>query len=86
MSNPDVFEQYFEKAANAVAYLGQGVMRPAQKEAVKRRWMELAPHLKAIAESQDVPLWNEYKVIREIVKSSTGANMQVATNRMLAGL
>lgn len=84
--NPDVFEQYFEKAANAVAYLGQGVMRPAQKETVKRRWTELAPHLKAIAESQDVPLWNEYKVIREIVKSCTGANMQVATNRMLAGL
>ena len=28
----DVFDDYFEKAHNSVAYLGQGVLRPHHKE------------------------------------------------------
>ena len=57
----DVFNDYFEKVHNCVAYLGQGVLRPRHKEAIKKNWMTLAPHLKAIASSQDIPLWDEYK-------------------------
>lgn len=82
----NVFDDYFEKARNSVAHLGQGVMRPKQKEAVKKNWMRLAPHLQAIAKSQDKPLWEEYAQVRQIVKESTEDNMQIATNRMLACL
>ena len=82
----DVFDDYFEKAHNSVAYLGQGVLRPHHKEVIKKNWMKLAPHLKAIAASQDIPLWDEYKTIRKIIKECTEDNMQIATNRMLACL
>ena len=82
----DVFDDYFEKAHNSVAYLGQGVLRPHHKEVIKKNWMKLAPHLKAIAASQDIPLWDEYKTIRKIIKECTEVNMQIATNRMLACL
>ncbi len=81
-----VFEQYFEKNLNVVAKLGNGQMSRKEKASVKEHWMELAPHLKAIAESQVVPLWNEYKIIRDIIKKYTNRNLNVATNRMLAGL
>ena len=82
----DVFNDYFEKAHNSVAYLGQGVLRPRHKEKIKKNWMKLAPHLKAIASSQDTPLWEEYKTIRKIIRECTEDNMQIATNRMLACL
>jgi len=82
----DVFEQYFEKNCNCIAKLGKGQMNHAEKASVKEHWMELAPHLKAIADSQDVPLWNEYKEIRNLIKKYTGKNLNVATNRMLTGL
>lgn len=82
----DVFEQFFEKNLNCVAKLGNGQMTTAEKESVKEHWMELAPHLKAIADSQEVPLWDEYNEIRNIIKKYTKRNLNVATNRMLAGL
>lgn len=81
-----VFGQYFEKNHNCVAKLGKGQMNQKEKAVVKEHWMELAPHLKAIADSQDVPLWQEYTIIRDIVKKYTNRNLNVATNRMLAGL
>lgn len=81
-----VFDDYFEKAHNAVAYLGQGAFRPKHKQAIKANWMEIAPHLKAIASSQNVPLWDEYRAIKRIVIQCTEDNMQIATNRMLACL
>ena len=84
--NRVVFERYFEKMLNYIANLGNGQMSTAEKAIVKEHWMELAPHLKAIAESQDIPLWDEYKAIRSIIKKHTNKNLNVATNRMLAGL
>ena len=84
--NSDVFQDYFEKAHNSVAYLGQGVLKPHHKEQIKKNWMKLAPHLQAIASSQDELLWEEYTQIREIIRECTEDNMQVATNRMLACL
>ena len=36
----DVFDDYFEKAHNSVAYLGQGVLRPHHKEVIKKNWMK----------------------------------------------
>ena len=82
----DVFKSYFEDANNGVAYLGQGCFRPNHKISIKENWMKLAPHLKAIAQSQDVPLWEEYNAVKRIVLQCTKDNMQVATNRMLACL
>lgn len=44
----DVFNDFFEKAHNSVAYLGQGVLRPHHKEVIKKNWLKLAPHLKLL--------------------------------------
>ena len=82
----NVFEQFFEKNLNCVAKLGNGQMTTAEKTSIKENWMELAPHLKAIAESQNIPLWNEYNEIRNIIRKYTKRNLNVATNRLLAGL
>ena len=82
----NVFEQFFEKNLNCVAKLGNGQMTTAEKTSIKEHWMELAPHLKAIAESQNIPLWNEYNEIRNIIRKYTKRNLNVATNRLLAGL
>lgn len=84
--NKEVFEQYFENNCNCIAKLGKGQMNKAEQKSVKEHWMELVPHLKAIAECQDVPLWNEYEEIRRLVKKYTDKNLNVATNRLLAGL
>ena len=64
----EVFEQYFEKGLNCIAKLGNGQMSTAEKMSVKEHWMELAPHLKNIADSQDVPLWSEYEAIRNFIR------------------
>lgn len=82
----EVFEQYFEKGLNCIAKLGNGQMSTAEKMSVKEHWMELAPHLKNIADSQDVPLWSEYEAIRNFIRKYTNRNLNVATNRMIAGL
>lgn len=82
----EVFKSYFEDCSNGVAYLGQGCFRPSHKTAIKANWMKIAPHLKAIAQSQNVPLWEEYNVIKSIVRQCTERNMLIATNRMIAGL
>lgn len=84
--NKDVFNYYFEKASNGVAFLGNGQMTRNDRQTIKDHWMELAPHLKRIAENQDVPLWDEYKEIRTIIRKYTTTNKRIATNRMLAGL
>lgn len=81
-----ILKSYLEDAKNGVAYLGQGCFRPEHKSAIKENWMKLAPHLKAIAQSQDVPLWKEYEAVKRIVIDCTKRNMQIATNRMLASL
>lgn len=82
----NVFEEYFEKSKNCIAYLGNGQMSNADKRAVKDHWIELAPHLKAIAGSQDIPLWNEYEAVKNLIKKITKKNLNVASNRMIAGL
>ena len=84
--DPDVFRDYFEKAKNSVANLGRGGFKTSHKETIKKNWMKLAPHLQAIASSQDEPLWEEYDQVRTIIRSGIEDNMQVATNRMLACL
>lgn len=84
--NQDVFEQFFEKNHNCIAKLGKGQMNRAEKNAIKSHWSELAPHLKIIAENQDTPLWDEYKEIRRLICKITHKNLNVATNRILAGL
>lgn len=84
--NEGVFEHYFENNHNCVAKLGNGQMSKAEKAALKAHWNELAPHLKTIAESQDVPLWNEYREVKDIIIKYARRNVNVAANRILAGL
>ena len=56
--NQDVFYAYFEQKNNQIANLGNGQMTRKEKIRIKEHWMEIAPTLKIIAESQDEALWD----------------------------
>lgn len=84
--NQDVFYAYFEQKNNQLANLGNGQMTRKEKIRIKEHWMEIAPTLKIIAESQDKALWDLYKKVREFIRSYTDTNKNIATNRMLACL
>ena len=84
--NQDVFYAYFEQKNNQIANLGNGQMTRKEKIRIKEHWMEIAPTLKIIAESQDEALWDLYKKVREFIRSYTDTNKYIATNRMLACL
>ena len=84
--NQDVFYAYFEQKNNQIANLGNGQMTRKEKIRIKEHWMEIAPTLKIIAESQDKALWDLYKKVREFIRSYTDTNKNIATNRMLACL
>ncbi len=84
--NQDVFYAFFEQKENGVANLGNGQMTKRERMLIKEHWMELAPYLKEIADSQNVPLWDSYKKIREIIRLYTDTKKNIATNRMLASL
>ncbi|MBR3911358.1 MAG: hypothetical protein IKJ48_01680 [Alistipes sp.] len=78
--------RYLASNSNGIAKLGQGGFLKEDIKNIIERWEFLDSHLKAIAKSQEIPLWEEYNEVRKIVRSCTQKNMKIATNRMLAGI
>jgi hypothetical protein len=78
--------RYLVSNSNGIAKLGQGGFLKEDIKNIIEKWELLDPHLKAIAKSQEIPLWEEYNEVRKIVRSCTLKNMKIATNRMLAGI
>ena len=83
----DWFYEFFERGGNqCVSSLQQGYFTKEEKIKIKEDWSELAPMLKAIAESQDEPLWDIYDKIKSFLRERTSQDRKAATNRLIASL
>lgn len=83
----DLFCEFFERGGDhCVSSLKQGYFTKEEKSRIKTDWKELAPMLKAIAESQDKPLWNTYDNIKAFIRQRTSQDRRAATNRLIASL
>ena len=71
---------------NGIARLGNGGFYREHVQKIRDNWDKILPHLKLIAYSQDIPQWNEYKIVRELIYGLIGRNMAVATNRIFAAI
>ena len=82
-----LFHEFFEKGGDqCVSSLKQGYFTKEEKIKIKEDWSELAPMLKAIAESQDEPLWDIYDKIKSFLRERTSQDRKAATNRLIASL
>lgn len=84
--DPIIFEEFIVKNMNGVARLGNGGFYREHVQKIRDNWDKILPHLKLIAYSQDIPQWNEYKIVRELIYGLIGRNMAVATNRIFAAI
>lgn len=85
--NKNLFHEFFEQGGNqCVSSLKQGYFTKEEQIKIKEDWSELAPMLKAIAESQDEPLWDIYNKIKMFLKNRTSQDRRAATNRLIASL
>lgn len=83
----DLFYEFFERGGHqCVSSLKQGYFTNEEKAKIKDNWNELAPMLKAIAESQDSPKWDVYEEIKVFIKQRTNQDRRAATNRLIASL
>lgn len=83
----DLFYEFFERGGeHCVSSLKQGYFTNEEKSRIKDNWKELAPMLKAIAESQDKPLWDGYDKIKAFIRQLTNQDRRAATNRFIASL
>ena len=85
--NKDLFHEFFERGGDqCVSSLQQGYFTKEEQIKIKEDWSELAPMLKAIAESQDEPLWDIYNKIKTFLRERTSQDRRAATNRLIASL
>ena len=83
----DLFYEFFERGRDhCVSSLQQGYFTNEEKARIKEHWNELSPMLKAIAESQDEPLWNVYNDIKSFIRKHTELDRRAGTNRLIASL
>ena len=85
--NKDLFYEFFERGGDqCVSSLKQGYFTKDEQAKIKNDWKELAPMLKAIAKSQDYPLWDVYDKIKIFIRQRTHQDRRAATNRLIASL
>lgn len=83
----NLFYEFFERGRDhCVSSLQQGYFTNEEKARIKEHWNELSPMLKAIAESQDEPLWNVYNDIKSFIRKHTELDRRAGTNRLIASL
>lgn len=83
----DLFYEFFERGKDhCVSSLQQGYFTNEEKARIKQHWNELSPMLKAIAESQNEPLWNVYNNIKSFIRKHTELDRKAGTNRLIASL
>lgn len=83
----EVFEEFFETSTDqCVASLKQGWFTIVERENIKNSWSEIAPLLKGIAESQEIPQWELYDQLINKIRTYTSKNRIAATHRLIVSL
>ena len=83
----NVFWEFFERPNDqCVSSLQQGYFSRDEREKLKNHWDEISPLLKVIADNQDVPQWNAYDRLANVIRQYTKKNMRAATCRLAAAL
>lgn len=83
----NVFWEFFERPNDqCVSSLQQGYFSRDEKGKLKNHWDEISPVLKVIADNQDVPQWNAYGRLANVIRQYTKKNMRAATCRLVAAL
>lgn len=83
----DVFWEFFERPNDqCVSSLQQGYFSRDERSDLKNHWGEISPLLKIIADNQDVPQWNVYDRLSNVIRQYTKKNMRAATCRLAAAL
>lgn len=83
----DLFNEFFIKSSGqCVSSLQQGYFTNIEKDLIKQNWFRISPLLKSIACSQDIPLYDDYKELKNIIRQYTNQNRKAATNRLIASL
>lgn len=66
--------------------LQQGYFSRDERVELKNHWNEISPLLKVIADNQDVPQWNAYDRLANVIRQYTKKNMRAAVCRLAAAL
>ena len=83
----DVFWEFFERPNDqCVSSLQQGYFSRDERIELKNHWNEISPLLKVIADNQDVPQWNAYDRLANVIRQYTKKNMRAAVCRLAAAL
>ena len=83
----DVFREFFERPNDrCVSSLQQGYFSHDERGELKNHWDEIYPLLKGIADNQDVPQWDAYDQLANVIRRYTKKNMRAATCRLVAAL
>lgn len=83
----DVFWEFFERPNDqCVSSLQQGYFSRDERVELKNHWNEISPLLKVIADNQDVPQWNAYDRLANVIRQYTKKNMRAAVCRLAAAL
>lgn len=83
----DVFWEFFERPNDqCVSSLQQGYFSRDERSELKNHWGEISPLLKIIADNQDVPQWDAYDRLANVIRQYTEKNMRAATCRLAAAL
>lgn len=83
----DVFWEFFERPNDqCVSSLQQGYFSRDERSDLKNHWGEISPLLKIIADNQDVPQWDAFDRLANVIRQYTKKNMRAATCRLAAAL
>lgn len=83
----EIFIEFFEKAREqCVSSLQQGYFTNKEKENIKKNWNKIAPLLKNLSSNQEVPNFELYQEIQNVIRSYTDVNRKAATYRLIASL
>lgn len=83
----DVFWEFFERSdGQCVSSLRQGYFYHEERAELKKHWNQISPLLKKVADNQNVPQWDIYDQLANVVRQYTRRNMRAATCRLVAAL
>ncbi|WP_205600247.1 MULTISPECIES: AAA family ATPase [Sphingobacterium] len=82
-----LFYEFFERSNNqCVSSLRQGYFTKEEQKAIKENWTRIAPVLQKIALTQDVPQFETYNELKDILRDYTRVDRRASTYRLIASL